>query len=149
LTKKPGDPEAIDSLRDGWETLGYGERRDTRVSTGYYRKALSYADRAAEIQPASISETRIHLEVLRLLAASLERAVEGPKSRLFACGWSICGSSSTACTRDRRIFNANCEFDLLGKRYAFLSHVTKLVILASDSWIPRPTRLLPSPWALR
>jgi hypothetical protein len=74
LAKKPGDPEALDNLRDAWEAIAYCERRDTRVSIGYYRKALSYADRAAQTQPASLSRTRIHLEVLEYMAAELEKA---------------------------------------------------------------------------
>jgi tRNA A-37 threonylcarbamoyl transferase component Bud32 len=74
LAKKPGDPEAIDNLRDAWETLAYCERRDTRVSIGYYRRALSYADRGAETLPSSISRTRIHMEVLEYMAAELEKA---------------------------------------------------------------------------
>ena len=74
LAKKPGDPEAIDNLRDAWEALAYCDRRDTRVSIGYYRRALSYCDRGAEIHPASLSRTRIHMEVLEYLAAEMEKA---------------------------------------------------------------------------
>jgi hypothetical protein len=74
LAKKPGDPEAIDNLRDAWEALAYCERRDTGVSIGYYRKALSYADLGAETQPAGIPRTRIHMEVLQYLTAELEKA---------------------------------------------------------------------------
>jgi tetratricopeptide (TPR) repeat protein len=74
LAKKPGDPEAIDNLRDAWEALAYCARRDTRVSIGYYRWALSYADRGAEIQPASLSRIRIHIEVLEYMAAEMEKA---------------------------------------------------------------------------
>jgi tetratricopeptide (TPR) repeat protein len=74
LAKKPGDAEAIDNLRDAWESLAYCERRDTRVSIEYYRTALSYADRGAQTQPASISRTRIHMEVLEYMAAELGKA---------------------------------------------------------------------------
>jgi tetratricopeptide (TPR) repeat protein len=77
LAKKAGDPEAIDNLRNAWEALAYCERRDTRVSIGYYRRALSYADRGAEIQPASLSRTRIHIEVLEYMAAEHRRSWGG------------------------------------------------------------------------
>jgi hypothetical protein len=59
--------------------MGYCQSRETRVSIGNYRKALTDADQAAGIQPR-MSRTRFQLEILDFQAAALERrAADRPR----------------------------------------------------------------------
>jgi hypothetical protein len=57
--------------------MGYCQSRETRVSMGNHRKALTDADQAAGIQPR-MSRTRIQLKILDFQAAALEKASGGP-----------------------------------------------------------------------
>lgn len=74
VAQKPGDSESLNSLYKSWRALAYSARRDARVSVEHHTKSLSYADRAAALQPASVMRIKDQLDALESLAAGLERA---------------------------------------------------------------------------